>query len=470
MYIGNMIYKDINFDFSLCNGELLLCPIEADEDKARALVGVEIANGAWASLHTRESIEQDWLWAEPRNSHYRLALFPVSKNFDRESILGDSFTCQIGRYFSFFTSELKVDKIQFRSKLFDYLLDTRSAVVERSQDENGSHGIKFNPIVLDNQSFVLDGVEVGILLITTIIYSGKAGEPSMYASSYLELAFPETDDYSFVNKLIYQTEKVMQFCAYAKEFEFDEIELLHASTVESSSGEQKLHYRQVAIVSDEPLPSYCIPERIKKERYVPFGMAPGFEKNLFQSTIDKSLSIDHIPECHNEANRYSKTRIVILAAAFDWSFSKLFPEGVAHVEKSTEATKTVVAALTDLISKEDQSKKVVEQATRVIKILQDGDSYASKMIYFAKQYPEVFELLGKELYEQEDLAFNIGQITERTQKLRNALAHGNQDFAIDITVLIDSIFLERIVLAMQLLYLGVGDKETVVSIVKKARG
>ena len=213
---------------------------------------------------------------------------------------------------------------------------------------------------------------------------------------------------------------------------------------------------------------FQIANRIEKEKFLPLGEISGFEKNLFSGIISNAISCDHIPESHEEANHYSKARMIILATAFDWAFAKLYPDGISHSEQSIAASEQLKKLLRDVAENNDSSSRVRKEAKRLIKIIDAGDSYSSMLLHFEKNEPELFKKLGDNLYNTEEMPFDSAKIADRTNALRNALAHGNQDFSIDLTVLVDTIFLERIVLALQLLYLDVSPEE-VVKLVLKAR-
>ena len=193
---------------------------------------------------SRETITDEWLEVTLGNSHEKLILFLRSNQLDRSHFFKVVFRGTVRRYFSFFGSTFKVERMQLKSKVLDYLIDTRKTVKNRSIEEGNLIGAKLQPVLSDVQSFEFEGKEVHIQMITAVNGSTKIGSPPLYPSSYLELSFDDTDDYGFIDRLISYSEQVIRFCAYSRQFAFEKTTLRHSALM-GKKGNKKKYYTDV---------------------------------------------------------------------------------------------------------------------------------------------------------------------------------------------------------------------------------
>jgi hypothetical protein len=468
MYTGTQVFKEINFHFTLNDNLLKMYPLASEEDKAKGLVWTRISEGGWAHSGNRNFlIDSDWLETSSVNQCRHLVLFPRSKTLHlNESLERVVLAGEIRRYFCFSGLRKWIDCIQLKSKALDYLFDIREATKERTREASNRIGIQLEPIIKNKQSFKFEGKTVHLEMITAVIASNKAGKPSIYPESHLQLKFEETDDYGFIDRLINLSEQVIQFCLYATRFKFDEI-TLRCSFLTVESNETKKPYADVGKAYDCKSNDSNITECLEKERFLPLGVIKNFEKNLFKSIVSKSISLDHIPESYELRSHYSKARIIVLAAVFEWMFKKNYPKGVSHSAQSTETVEDIRKELEKLAKDKNRNNKFRGEAKRLIGIVED-DSFSSKLHHFRKHEEQLFLALGTNLYEYHKKEFDHNSIAERIQKLRNNLAHGVHDLKFDEINLIDVLFLERIVLALQFIYLKV-PKDQIIEMVNRIK-
>ena len=72
----------------------------------------------------------------------------------------------------------------------------------------------------------------------------------------------------------------------------------------------------------------------------------------------------------------------------------------------------------------------------------------------------ILDKFGRYMYKLKNISYNHSEIAERIGKQRNNFAHGNLDKEFINESLLDVVFLEQIVLAMQLQYFGIDEVET----------
>ena len=72
----------------------------------------------------------------------------------------------------------------------------------------------------------------------------------------------------------------------------------------------------------------------------------------------------------------------------------------------------------------------------------------------------MLDVFGRSMYKLNNISYEHSKIGERIGKQRNNFAHGNLDKEFINESLLDVVFLEQIVLAMQLQYFGIDEVET----------
>ena len=93
-------------------------------------------------------------------------------------------------------------------------------------------------------------------------------------------------------------------------------------------------------------------------------------------------------------------------------------------------------------------------------IAEGGDSFSSRLYQLYNDHRDILTSIRPDLDGKDD--FN--RMSQRVEKLRNALAHGDLSVSADMTDLDDMIALEKIVLAIQMLRMGLSDKEAIEAI------
>ena len=96
------------------------------------------------------------------------------------------------------------------------------------------------------------------------------------------------------------------------------------------------------------------------------------------------------------------------------------------------------------------------------RILQKKKGSLSQKIgqIFEEYGATLLDLFGRSMYKLNNISYNHSEIGERIGKQRNNFAHGNLDKEFINESLLDVVFLEQIVLAMQLQYFGIDELKT----------
>lgn len=88
-------------------------------------------------------------------------------------------------------------------------------------------------------------------------------------------------------------------------------------------------------------------------------------------------------------------------------------------------------------------------------------SLSQKISQIFEEYgANMLDVFGRSMYKLNNISYEHSKIGERIGKQRNNFAHGNLDKEFINESLLDVVFLEQIVLAMQLQYFGIDEVET----------
>ena len=100
-------------------------------------------------------------------------------------------------------------------------------------------------------------------------------------------------------------------------------------------------------------------------------------------------------------------------------------------------------------------KKVRELAERLTRVAEEGDPFSSRMVQVYKDHPDLIGSLCPQLGSKK----SFGKLSERIQSLRNSLAHGHHEVVYGDSIVDDVLALEKVVLAIQMLRLGLKDED-----------
>lgn len=284
--------------------------------------------------------------------------------------------------------------------------------------------------------------------------------------STLDLRFGVEGDLSFVFDLAMVARDFLAFCLQASVAEFDEVEVLVEKPADDWYRE---HTGKESVVS--PGGSLTLSKRPvgcagEVKYHIPFGIVDGFEGALFQKIADGELSLRHLPS-PGSVNVWDEARIILLAASFDQEAILLYPKGIPHKESTMEARSVVVGALGKAEGEARNKiirKKVRKLVKRLTRVAEEGDPFSSRMVQVYEGHPGLIEGLCSRFGSRE----SFGKLAERIQSLRNSLAHGHLEVDYDDSIVDDVLALEKVVLAIQMLRLGLKD-EDVIRMVNLAR-
>lgn len=142
----------------------------------------------------------------------------------------------------------------------------------------------------------------------------------------------------------------------------------------------------------------------------------------------------------------------MITAAFEWTFKKNYPASINKTPTTIKAEETATETLNGLI---DDSKGKLKEIYKFLRKHIGSNSLQSEIEQMGKDYAEIVDIFGKRLYSMNNETLKYGEMGLRLSQQRNNFAHGNLDKDFIGLSLLDLIYLEYIIYAMQLKEYGV---------------
>ena len=145
----------------------------------------------------------------------------------------------------------------------------------------------------------------------------------------------------------------------------------------------------------------------------------------------------------------------MITGAFEWEFRRLYPEGVPRSKKNREIEEIAESAIQDLIA---NSAGRLKKKYQFLKKLLKSDSLQNEILQVGKDYDDIIGKYGSNLYRLNKFELKYSEMGQRLASQRNHFAHGDLDKDFIGYSLLDLIYMQYIVYAMQLRYYGVSDQ------------
>lgn len=183
--------------------------------------------------------------------------------------------------------------------------------------------------------------------------------------------------------------------------------------------------------------------------------------SLYKMIMDDKIYMTHI--CHNysERKKYSPSRMLGIMIAFErlfaWQYGKESIRSKEYIELLEKIKLYLEKGQEDIcngLSKKSNFKKILKRLNEV------QVDYGSCIRHVIKDI-SVCQKYIKNLYDMKNMNETINQISERVNKFRNDMAHGNMDIEISIEHTKDLKLIEIMVYIMILKYIGVTEEEII---------
>ncbi len=471
MYLGNIDYKGVNFNFAFNGEKLTLCPKAGNEEDAWTLVDPNEEYDDFFTDTLPLIMDDMHLLLDADNFNVQLVLFTEGCFVCTRKCTNINFSLNVYCYFEL-TENAQVERIEFKSKLLNYIYDIQSlkkSIKRESQESEAVKAVLLAAKSTDLGTFEVDGREIAVSSENTLSTISKVGCFPVGGDTSLYFTFSPTDNYVFLDKLIRYAREFLSFCSLCYDVEYDAIVFQASDSISIKKGDDDISAPYFYDVGKRlPVKSQTeIPQMFDEGKFIPINENSDFVSTLLSAARDDKLYIEHLAHEFSKVRYYDLSRLIFIVIGFEWEFYQNFPNGIKHSTQHYKTVELIENAFEDAKKKYRPNSRQRREMKRLLKIAREDDSFSAKMRAVAERYPTLLEGIGNWHYKHYDRLYILEDTAKRLQGFRNAFAHGNVYFEYDEKLHQDVMFLERVMFALQLLRLKYGDEEAVLAQIKR---
>ena len=451
-YTGKLKYRDIDFTFVFAGTELRLIPPADKESEIEWQWKMKsIGNGAYTFADPMP-VDERYLTSHCNETNQRIVFLPA-----QGSTLSFNNTVVIIEIESFIvckSNDDKFNRVTFSCPEMNYIHPINKAFTIKIPNEFAKEGVayfntqNFDLTTTDKQKFIVDGKEVQMYFGISRTISFKIDNPPLTLESVMFFEFDATNDYSFILRLWQIARDFIRFLCYRNNIFITKIEL---STSEDDGKYKKFAKMYINNMDEE---SEELP--LQKGRYIKQIHIAGKEGEILSNIASDNIYLRHLPETYESGHHINAARFVMITAAFEWEFSRQYPDGCTKSKATIDAEKDVSNEIQKLIDKVSGKRK---KTCKFLKRLIKSTSLQTEIIQIGKDYSSIIDIFGNHLYQINGEELNYSEMGQRLSDQRNHFAHGDLDKDFIGLSLLDLMFLEYVVYAMQLKNYGLSDIE-----------
>jgi len=303
----------------------------------------------------------------------------------------------------------------------------------------------FDETTTSPQIFTVDDQQVSVKFSISRKLSTKLNNSPITLSSSMLFEFDPTNDYRFIYRLWYIAKQFLQYLCYRKNVFLPEV-ALSAPTEDGKYEEFATLYVFNETSDDEA-------EILKSGRYIKQGNLAGAEGKILTDIANGTLYLRHLPQSYRSGRSIDASRFVMITAAFEWEFRRSFPNGIAKSEATLKAEDAVAMEVQKLFDNAGNRKQ--RSIYSFLQKLVRSDSLESEIVHTGKAIDDIIGVFGKHLYRMNGQELKYSEMGKRLSSQRNNYAHGNLDKEFIGLSLLDLMYMEYVLYAMQLRYYGI---------------
>lgn len=444
-YTGMLTYKDVDFSFMFDGEVLRLIPPLKKSSEVEGWLHQSIGIGIWGD---REPfyIKDEFLRGKCNETGQVMVFIP---KYRQVGSYNHVLLIEIEAYFIEKYHREWIDRVAFESKELDAIFDAEQCIDNFEWSKEGVISVTTKDLdstTSEKQMFMVNGKEVsvyfGIARRRERFFDGSV----LTVHSVMYFEFEKTDDFLFVFRLWKFAKAFIRYLCYR-----DNV-VMGKTTIEAPA-EEGLHetFAELVVVED-------VVEEEKKifeqKRCISQRLISGCEGKILNDVSSGNLYLRHLPKSYTDGRRIDASRFVMITAAFEWEFRRCYPGGIVKNEETQKIEEEATSELQKMI---DASTGKLRKKYKFLKRLIKSDSLQSEIIQVGKDYDSVIGNFGRHLYSRNGEELDYIEMGERLASQRNHFAHGDLDQEFIGNSLLDLIFLEYVIYAMQLKYYGVSD-------------
>ena len=449
VFTGLLTYKNIQFHFIFDKEQLRLIPPHDKKFEVEKWFLKPIGNkGNYVGYTTGDPIYiEEPLVSDSCNERPKIVFIPKHSSVGRyNSVL----IIDIQAYIVFSVHEYNIRKINFSCPEINSIFPSRQAIGEAKWDKDGEFSLKTQKLETSNENkqyFKYQGKDIEITFDIIQTTTHDVTKPPLSLQSCMCFKFGDTSDYNFIVELCNIAKTFINYISYRKDISFTNIQLY------TPYDEGKKNYKGAELFLVEK--QFEIDEKsVKDGRFIKHHFISDIEGKILNEIASQQLYLYHLPDSY-ERNHINAARFVMITAAFEWEFRKLYPNGISKETKEIQAEASATIVLKELVEKSTGKLKKLYKS-----LLKNGIGFLplkAKIEQTCKDLDNIINPFGKYLYSINGEELKYSKVGERVSTQRNNYAHGNIDKEFVGLSMLDLIFLERVIYAMQLKRFGLSD-------------
>ncbi len=449
VYSGKLTYKDICFDFVYDKQELRLIP---PTDKKREIWNWKMKELSSGVFTMGDPLTIDSPYLEGTINETAQKVIFITRQGSSIGSYNSVLIIEVVAVILFSTEKKLVSRIAFAGPEINAIHSVGNAFTLVYDEEQSQKGIisiqtaEYEKTTTEKRSFIVDDNEVAVHFGVGRRVSMGVQDTPLKLTSTMVFEFEPTDNYGFIFRLYNIAKLFVQYLCYRRNIVFDAVEL--SALMDNG----KYHTCAKMQVLDSI--SQCEAKPITDGRYIKQQYIEGYEGKILSDIASDTIYTRHLPDTFEAGKHIDAARFVMITAAFEWEFRRIFPEGVKKKEAKIKAEEQAKHVLQELI---DGSKGELKGIYKYMEKNIGSSPLSGKITFVGKNLVEIIDMFGKYLYGLNGEDLNYSEMGERLSQQRNNYAHGNLDKDFVGLSLLDLIFLEIVLYAMQLKYYGLED-------------
>lgn len=283
--------------------------------------------------------------------------------------------------------------------------------------------------------------QVGKNIINTELYSSfsinfKKIQP-FEMKTFMDFNFKATNDIKLIDEITNITNEFLCFVTNTNNHRISKLNLFY---------KQKrigIYFINEAFTNNPHVEENCI---------IHFSLIKNSLGNLFNDIANTKIYTNHIKESNFDTGILTYSRIIMLAAGFEWQFNNLEYPIEKDIEKNINYKKELDSFLDGKINEvAGQEKKYYKKIKSLVQIDIESLTLSKKIRYALENHEEILSPFIEHLYKLNSLNYpKMYDISECIANTRNIIAHGNLNKDIPENAVLDYRILQFLYYAMTL--------------------
>lgn len=438
MYFGTTIYKGTQYYFNI-------------QDNMLSIESIEEGGFNWLDAVNDEERkhEQDTFFCKCAFTGNELIAIPALPYY---SFKNNTMIVQLKAIILMQKETKPISMMAIYSPELDNIYPCKTIIGEREYEQDGSANIQIRPYkegVTEDGVFRICDTEVNIefSVESSINYGNNTNAIDL--KSKMAFLFPPTTNHDFIVQLYFCALRFLQYLCYRQNVSISSVALFS----ENEDGYLVRYAELITFVKGE-----VEREKIINERFIPYTTITKKAHRILQDIADDTLYMKHIPHSNRDARNITAARFILIVAAFDWEYRRLFPDGP---EKSADRVKAINKVSEKLNKLIDETTGKTKEIWKFLGKRIDDINMQQKLSHTGEKLSWLINELQSPKPKHAKNHPDFDKIGNRIGIQRNNFAHGNIDKEFIGDSLYDILFLEKIVYAMQLFrYFGSQNEES----------